>query len=108
MHKQLYEVPVTFAARARYRKEDYERAYAESIRDPEGFWGRMASASTGAAVHEGEGRQLRRARLPHRCTTTASSTFRTTASTATWQRAATRRRSSTKATTRSLAARHLP
>ena len=41
MHKQLYEVPATFAVRARYRKEDYEQAYAESIRDPEGFWGRM-------------------------------------------------------------------
>ncbi len=41
MHKQLYEVPATFAAKARFRKDDYEKAYAESISDPEGFWGRM-------------------------------------------------------------------
>ena len=41
MHKQLYEVPAAFAARARFRKDDYEQAYAESIRDPQGFWGRM-------------------------------------------------------------------
>ena len=41
MSKQLYEVPAAFAAAARYRKDDYERAYAESISDPEEFWGRM-------------------------------------------------------------------
>jgi acetyl-CoA synthetase len=41
MHKPLYEVPAAFAAQARFRKQDYEQAYAESIRDPEGFWGRM-------------------------------------------------------------------
>jgi acetyl-CoA synthetase len=38
---KLYEVPAEFAAKARYRREDYERLYAESVRDPEGFWGRM-------------------------------------------------------------------
>ncbi len=38
---KLHEVPAEFAARARYRREDYERLYAESVRDPEGFWGRM-------------------------------------------------------------------
>ena len=41
MHKALYEVPAEFAARARIRKEDYEKLYAESVADPEGFWGRM-------------------------------------------------------------------
>ena len=41
MHKQLYEVPAEFAERSRYRKPDYERAYAESVADPDGFWARM-------------------------------------------------------------------
>ncbi|MDH5177423.1 MAG: AMP-binding protein, partial [Gammaproteobacteria bacterium] len=41
MSKTLYEVPAAFAAAARYRKADYEQLYAESIRDPEGFWARM-------------------------------------------------------------------
>ena len=35
MHKQLYEVPPAFAARARFRKDDYEQAYAESIPLPD-------------------------------------------------------------------------
>jgi acetyl-CoA synthetase len=38
---KLYEVPAEFAAKARYRREDYQRLYEESVRDPEGFWGRM-------------------------------------------------------------------
>jgi acetyl-CoA synthetase len=38
---KLYEVPAEFAAKARYRREDYDRLYQESVRDPEGFWGRM-------------------------------------------------------------------
>ncbi len=38
MHKPLYEVPAAFAARARYRREDYERIYARSVRAPEVFW----------------------------------------------------------------------
>ena len=38
---KLYEVPAEFAARARYRREDYQRLYEESVRDPAGFWGRM-------------------------------------------------------------------
>jgi acetyl-CoA synthetase len=41
MHKALYEVPAEFAARARIRKDDYEKLYAESVADPEGFWGRI-------------------------------------------------------------------
>jgi acetyl-CoA synthetase len=41
MHKALYEVPAEFGARARYRKEDYEKLYAESVADPDAFWARM-------------------------------------------------------------------
>jgi acetyl-CoA synthetase len=37
----LHPVPPEFAARARVRKADYETLYAESVRDPEGFWGRI-------------------------------------------------------------------
>ena len=33
MHKALYDVPAEFAARARYRKDDYEKLYAESVAD---------------------------------------------------------------------------
>ncbi|MFC7302366.1 acetate--CoA ligase [Cognatiluteimonas weifangensis] len=38
----LHPVPDAFAAAARIRREDYERLYAESIRDPDAFWGRVA------------------------------------------------------------------
>jgi acetyl-CoA synthetase len=41
MHKALYEVPAEFAARARIRKNDYDKLYAESVADPEAFWSRM-------------------------------------------------------------------
>ena len=41
MQKSLYAAPAAFAAQARFRTEDYERDYAESVRDPEAFWGRM-------------------------------------------------------------------
>jgi acetyl-CoA synthetase len=34
----LYPVDPAFAAAARLRADDYARLYAESIRDPEGFW----------------------------------------------------------------------
>ena len=39
---KVYPVDPAFAAKARIRKEDYERQYAESVKDPEGFWGRVA------------------------------------------------------------------
>ena len=66
MHKQIYEVPAEFAAQARFRKDDYEQAYAESVRDPEGFWAPHGPADRlGRAVHQGQGRQLRREGLPH-------------------------------------------
>lgn len=38
----VYPVDEAFAAQSRYRREDYQRLYAESISDPEGFWGRVA------------------------------------------------------------------
>ncbi len=38
----LYPVPEAFAAQANVTWADYERDYAESIRDPEAFWGRVA------------------------------------------------------------------
>ena len=37
----LHPVPAEFAAHARIKRADYERLYAESVRDPEGFWGRI-------------------------------------------------------------------
>src|SRR5690606_12367162 len=38
----LYPVPDAFAAQANVTRADYERDYAESIRDPEPFGGRVA------------------------------------------------------------------
>jgi len=38
---KLHPVAAEFAARARIRADDYERLYAESVRDSEGFWGRI-------------------------------------------------------------------
>ena len=42
MSQKIYKVPPDFAARARVNRADYDRMYAESIRDPAGFWARMA------------------------------------------------------------------
>src|SRR5690349_9944279 len=39
---KLHPVPAEFAARARVTARDYEQLYAESVRDPEGFWRRAA------------------------------------------------------------------
>ena len=39
---KVYPVPPAFAAAARVRADDYERLYAESVRDPAGFWRRIA------------------------------------------------------------------
>jgi acetyl-CoA synthetase len=41
MHKNLYAIPQDFAAAAQVRRADYERLYAESVEDPNGFWGRI-------------------------------------------------------------------
>ena len=38
----LYPVPDAFAAQANVTRADYERDYAESVRDPDAFWGRIA------------------------------------------------------------------
>ncbi len=38
----IYPVPEDFAAAAAIRHADYERLYAESVRDPDGFWGKAA------------------------------------------------------------------
>ena len=37
----VHPVPAEVAARARIRREDYERLYAESVADPDAFWGRI-------------------------------------------------------------------
>ncbi|MHB1895990.1 MAG: acetate--CoA ligase [Metallibacterium sp.] len=39
---KIYPVPPAFAADARVRADDYARLYAESVRDPERFWSRVA------------------------------------------------------------------
>jgi acetyl-CoA synthetase len=41
MTKNLYPVPGDLAARARVQHDDYDRCYAESVRDPDAFWGRI-------------------------------------------------------------------
>ena len=42
-HSQdVYPVPVDFAAHARVGRVEYERLYAESLRDSDAFWGRVA------------------------------------------------------------------
>jgi len=38
----VHPVDPAFAANSRYTREEYERQYAESVRDPDGFWGRIA------------------------------------------------------------------
>jgi acetyl-CoA synthetase len=40
MSQKIYPVPPGFAAAARIKRDDYQRLYAESIRDPQGFWSR--------------------------------------------------------------------
>jgi len=39
---KLYPVKPEFAASARLRKADYEKLYAESIKDPDTFWAGVA------------------------------------------------------------------
>ena len=38
----VYPVPEALAAEAAIGREDYERLYAESVRDPDAFWARAA------------------------------------------------------------------
>ena len=42
MSADLYPVPEKFAATARIRHDVYERLYADSLRDPDAFWGEAA------------------------------------------------------------------
>ena len=42
MSTDVYPVPDQFAAQARIRRDDYERLYADSLRDPDAFWGEAA------------------------------------------------------------------
>ena len=42
MSADVYPVPDDFAAQARIRRDDYERLYADSLRDPDAFWGEAA------------------------------------------------------------------
>ncbi|MFN3843112.1 MAG: acetate--CoA ligase [Rehaibacterium terrae] len=42
MSQPVYPPPQDFVARAAIRADDYARLYAESVRDPEGFWARVA------------------------------------------------------------------
>jgi acetyl-CoA synthetase len=39
MQKSVYPVPKSFAEHARIKRADYERMYAESLADPQEFWG---------------------------------------------------------------------
>ncbi|MGN6479424.1 acetate--CoA ligase [Luteibacter sp.] len=39
---EIHPVDPAFAEKARIRKDDYQRMYAESVQDPEGFWKRMS------------------------------------------------------------------
>ena len=41
MHEHLYPVPKSFAETAQVKRADYEQLYAQSLADPEGFWGRI-------------------------------------------------------------------
>lgn len=41
MHEHLYPVPKSFAETAQVKRVDYEQMYAQSLADPEGFWGRI-------------------------------------------------------------------
>ncbi len=42
MSQTVYPASQDFVARAAIRADDYARLYAESVRDPEGFWARVA------------------------------------------------------------------
>ena len=41
MSERTVPVPPSFEAAAAIRRADYDRLYAESLRDPEAFWGRI-------------------------------------------------------------------
>jgi acetyl-CoA synthetase len=41
VHENLYPVPKSFSLSALVKQGDYDRLYAESVEDPERFWGRI-------------------------------------------------------------------
>ena len=41
MSRNLYPIPESFAASAQVKRADYARLYAESVEDPQRFWGRI-------------------------------------------------------------------
>ena len=41
MSRNLYPIPESFAAKARVKRAEYDRLYAESVEDPERFWTRI-------------------------------------------------------------------
>ena len=43
--RAVHPVPTEFAAQARIRAAAYERDYAESVRDPDAFWGRVGATA---------------------------------------------------------------
>ena len=102
--------PAEFAARALINDAAaYEKLYRRSIDDPEGFWAETARAELTWIQPFHEGARLEAA-LREVVRGRRSSTCRRTASTATWPRAATRPRSSgraSRATSRTLTYREL-
>jgi acetyl-CoA synthetase len=42
MHKNIHPVPPSFAEHAQVKRADYDRMYAESIKDPDKFWAGIA------------------------------------------------------------------
>ena len=42
MSQKIYPVDEAYAAQTRINRAQYEALYAESVRDPEGFWSRVA------------------------------------------------------------------
>ncbi len=97
---QVHPLDADFATKARIDQPTYARLYAESVRDPDGVLATHRQAPRlDHALQQGQGRLVRRGRSPHPLVrTTASSMSRRTASTGTSHGAATRPRSSGKAT----------
>ena len=100
MSEQVYDVPVEWAKRAFVDDAKYQAMYERSIADPERLLGRARQAHRlDQALHQGEEHLLRSApRLDQMVRGRRAQRRRRTASTATSRSAATRSRSSGKAT----------
>ena len=44
MDENLYPIPESFLTSSLVKQGDYERMYAESVEDPQRFWGRIAAS----------------------------------------------------------------